>query len=90
MSEQKKRRTEITIETHQLTIIRQRIKSIQFICPICRMETVSLLPVQAALAFQVTEAVLETLVTSNLIHSADIEGYCGNSLAEHFKKEIRW
>lgn len=91
MSSFKKRKTEITIETHQFTVLRVRAKTIRFNCPLCRIETVSLSPFQAAFAFRLTAQELQNLLQKNLIHrsSASPDDYCGGSLAGYFKKEIQ-
>jgi hypothetical protein len=86
----KKRTTQITIETHQLLIIRTRgLQSIHFACPVCQKQTVAFVPAQAALAFRVSAPHLLNLLDKNFIHLAGDKNYCGSSLANHFGREIR-
>ena len=92
MTTQFKRRTEITIETHSLTIIRTRSNAQkQFvICRNCLTKTATFAAVHAALIFRVEPCELERLSQNNQIHFADDSVLCGNSLADFFKKEIRY
>ncbi len=85
----KTRRTEITIETHSLTIIRTRNAKADFVyCRNCQTKTATFAQTQAALIFRVEPREIEHLFQTNQIHSADDSALCGNSLAEFFKKEI--
>ena len=87
----KKRRTEITIETYSLTIIRTRGAKTDFIdCRICRAKVAGFPVGEAALIFRVEAGELKRLSRINLIHFADAEMLCGKSLAGFFKKEIRY
>jgi hypothetical protein len=86
----KKRRTEITIETHNLTIIRlSNMKSNSVYCGNCGAHTAVFAEQQAALIFCVEPHELERLASSEQIHRASEFALCGNSLADYFKKEIR-
>ena len=86
----KKRRTEITIETYNLTIIRTRGANAGFVyCRNCRTKVAVFPAAQAALIFRVDAGELERLFQIDLIHFADADAFCGKSLAEFFKKEIR-
>lgn len=86
-----KRRTEITIETHSLTIIRMRGgKTDSAFCENCRREMQFFTPAQAALIFRVNAEFLETLLGSNQIHAVGEDAICAGSLADYFKHEIRF
>ena len=91
MDKPNKRRLEITIETHQLTIIRMRNGKSSFVyCRHCRTEVASLRHAHAALIFRVALPEIERLFQTNQIHLADDAALCGNSLAEFFNKEIHY
>ena len=92
MNEMKIRRTEITIETHSLTIIRMRSNAQkQFVvCQNCRTKTATFTEAQAALIFRVEASEIERLSQNNQIHFADDSALCGNSLADFFNREIRY
>ncbi|CAN5212062.1 hypothetical protein BH10ACI1_BH10ACI1_23220 [soil metagenome] len=92
MTNQYRRRTEITIETHSLTIIRMRSNARkQFvICQNCRTKTATFAEAHAALIFRVEPREIERLLQINQIHFADDSALCGNSLADFFKQEIRY
>ncbi len=87
-----KRKTEITIETHSLMIIRTRggtsAKSIY--CQICQAQTAAFAFAQAVLIFRAALPEIERLFLTDQIHFADDAAICGNSLADYFKKEIRY
>lgn len=86
-----KRRTEIMIETHSLTIIRMRggITDSAF-CKNCQQETRFFTFEQAALIFRISGEFLEALMRSNQVHTVSENTVCANSLAEYFKHEIRF
>lgn len=87
----RKRRTEITIETYSLTIIRTRGAKSDFVqCRNCRTKVAVFPLAQAALIFRVEAIELERLYQIDLIHFADADALCGKSLAEFFKKDIRY
>jgi len=92
MNEPNKRRTEITIETHSLTIIRTRgaAKTSFVYCRNCRKNTATFAEIQAALIFRVALPEIERLFQTNQIHLADNAALCGNSLAGFYDKEIRY
>ena len=81
-----KRQTEITIETHSLTVIKTRyVKSVSVYCRSCQETVTAFAPAQAALIFRVHEQFLEQLFESNQIHQADEDTLCSNSLVNYFK-----
>lgn len=91
MNEPDKRRTEITIETHQLTIIRMRGGKSSFVrCRHCQKEVASFRHAHAVLIFRVALAELERLSRANQIHFADDSALCGDSLTQFFNQEIRY
>lgn len=82
----KTKRTEITIETHDLTIIRMRGRESNFqYCRSCGANVNFLAPAQAAFIFRVEEKFIEQLFESNEIHEASQTALCGNSLLKYFK-----
>jgi len=91
MNEPNKRKMEITIETHSLTIIRMRGgKNDSAFCEICRRDVQFFAPAHAALIFRVTAGFLETLCFSNQVHTIGENALCADSLADYFKQEIRY
>ena len=92
MNQVRIRRTEITIETHSLTIIRMRADSpTNFVyCRNCRMKTAVFGQKQAALLFRVASTEIERLLQTGQIHINDTSSLCGNSLAEYFNQELRF
>ena len=91
MNKSNKRRLEITIETHSLTIIRMRNgKTDQTFCENCLRDVHIFTPARAALIFRVTAEFLETLFHSNQIHTVGENAVCANSLADYFKQELRF
>ena len=92
MTNQYKRRTEITIETQSLTIIKMRSNARKeiVICQNCRTKTLIFATVHAALIFRVEAREIERLSQINQIHFAGDSALCGNSLADFFKQEIRY
>lgn len=84
-------KTEITIETHSVTIIRMRGGqwSNLTICGICGTNAASFRYAHAALIFQKSVEELERLSQNRQIHYADNAELCANSLAAFFNKEIR-
>ncbi|MCY7345324.1 MAG: hypothetical protein LH614_03815 [Pyrinomonadaceae bacterium] len=85
------RRTEITIETRSLTIIRSRnVKSGCVRCQNCQTLTAAFTPAHAVLIFRVDAAEIKRLFQINQIHFADDSALCGKSLADYFKQEIRY
>ena len=92
MDESKKRRMEITIETHSITIIRTRSgkPTNSTYCPSCETNVASFRHAHAALIFHVAFAELERLSPSRQIHFAKTDELCGNSLAAFFSRDIRY
>jgi hypothetical protein len=91
MKQTKKRRTEITIETHSLTIIKIRnVKSGQVFCSRCSRDVQVLTPLHAALIFRVSNEFIADLLLTGHIHNAVENALCSVSLADHFKQEIRF
>lgn len=91
MSESKKRRMEITIETHSLTIIRAvNGKLNSAFCEKCRVDVNVLSPAAAALIFRVSADFLETIFRSDRIHNVGENALCGDSLAGYFKQQVRF
>lgn len=86
-----RRRTEITIETHSLTIIRTRGGNIEAaFCETCG-RNVQIFPApHAALIFRVDAQVLATLLHSNQIHTVAENQVCATSLANYFDRKIRF
>jgi hypothetical protein len=86
-----KRHTEITIETHSLTIIRVRgDKSGLVYCRHCRENVATFRHAHAALIFRAELSEIERLSQINSIHTADDAALCGNSLAGFYSKEIHY
>lgn len=91
MKKSVKKRTEITIETHQLTIIRIREGRNDLVfCKGCGLNVRSFTHDQAALIFRVKEEILDALMRANQVHTINGEAVCGASLADYFKQEIRF
>lgn len=91
MTEPKMRRTEITIETHSLTIIRtQSGKPLNLkYCRMCDKQSTVFQLAHAVLIFQVALTELKQLLQNNQIHFAENGDLCGNSLATYIRREIR-
>jgi hypothetical protein len=87
-----RRRTEITIETHSLTIIKIRGgKTNAAFCEICCRDAQFFTRAQAALIFRVDLEFLNALCRSNQIHAVGVNGgICAASLAGYFKQELRF
>ena len=79
------RRTEITMETHELTIIRFSRSQKRFFCETCAAHVSPLKVGQAALALSLSETAIFRLSESGQIHSAETTAgsllLCGKSLA---------
>lgn len=89
--ETKIKHTEITIETHSVTIIRMRGgKTESAFCETCRENVQIFSPAQAALIFRVDAQFLATLCYSNQIHVVAENALCAGSLADYFKQNIRF
>jgi hypothetical protein len=86
-----KKCTEITIETHSLTIIRMRGTKEDFVyCQSCLTKVPSFSQPHASLIFRVNEFELRQLCQNSEIHFALPGALCGNSLTDYFKQEIRF
>ncbi len=80
-----KKRTEITVESHQVTIIRMRGKLPVF-CEICQAEAEVFSPPQIVSVFRLKFAEIKKLFQNNQIHFVgSTEMLCGNSLADYFE-----
>ncbi len=80
-----KKRTEITVETHQVTIIRTR-RAARIYCEICQTNVQILNPAQLISVFGFELAEVKQLLQNNQIHFVFwTEMLCGNSLAEYFE-----
>lgn len=91
MKQTKKQRTEITIETHSLTIIKIRnVKSESVYCDRCGRNARVLTPHEAALIFRVSKDLLSQLSGSGQIHKVGENAVCSSSLADHFKQDVRF
>jgi len=79
------RRTEITTETHEMTIIRFGGSQAMVFCESCNADTPHLFMVQAVSILQLSEPAISRLVVDKEIHSTrNADGLlllCGNSLA---------
>lgn len=79
-----KRRTEITIETHTITIIRMRNAKSGY-CEICEMEVQIFSPPEIISGFCLKGAEIKQMFQTNKIHFVEsTEMLCGNSIAEYF------
>lgn len=86
-----KRRTEITIETHSLTIIRMRGGAANSVfCETCRRDVQFFTPAQAVLIFRINAEFLDALFRSNQIHAVGENAVCAVSLAGYSKQDIRF
>lgn len=84
------RRTEITIETHSVTIIRSGRGSAETVfCELCRSEVRPFRDDHAAIVFSSSAEAINDLARTDRIHSTR-HGICGLSLAKHFKRDIRF
>lgn len=87
-----KRQTQITIETHSLTIIKTRFgsKLDSVYCRRCQANVATFRHAHAALIFRTAPSELEWLSQADSIHTAEDTALCGNSLAVFFNQEIRY
>jgi hypothetical protein len=91
MNETSRRRTEITIETHSLTIIRiSGGKTGSFFCQSCLTNVQTFTTAQAILIFRISAEFLDALFRSNQIHAVGENAVCAASLAGYFKQDIRF
>lgn len=81
-----KKRTEITVETHQVTIIRTRGASSVY-CEVCCANVRVFSPLQIVSVFHFNLEEIKQLFLNNQIHFVGLtEMLCGNSLADYFEK----
>ena len=80
-----KKRTEITLETHELTIVRFRQNRTIAYCAVCQQQTPHFSVVQSVSVLSLSESVIFRLAESGEIHSCETANgllrLCGNSLA---------
>ncbi|CAN5779978.1 hypothetical protein BH24ACI3_BH24ACI3_04410 [soil metagenome] len=90
-AETRKRRTEITIETRSVTIIRTGNSQADLVeCIVCGIAVPVFSAVNASLVFRIEPDELALMAANGLVHSVDDTRLCGNSLAPFFKQEIRY
>lgn len=91
MTQPGKRRTEITIETRSVTIIRTGGGNSHLAnCGDCGMAVPVFSEASASLIFSIGPGELAAISGTGPIHKAENEELCGNSLAAYFKQEIRY
>ncbi len=91
MTESKKRRIEITIETRSVTIIRTGSSKTDLVnCRHCGMAVPVFTDANASLVFRIDTGTLALITGNGQVHPADDDHLCGNSLAAYFKQEIRY
>jgi hypothetical protein len=85
MSGRKKDRTQITVETHEVTTVRMRNgwPGLRY-CSVCGQGVCGLSRTQAAAIFEVGEHLLGELFDSKQIHEIEDAAICGNSLSKYF------
>ncbi len=82
-----KKRTEITVETHQVTIIHTH-GAARIYCEICQTKVQILEPSQLISVFGFELAEIKQLLQNNQIHLVFwTEMLCGNSLADYFETQ---
>lgn len=87
----KKRRTEITIETRSVTIIRTGNSQADLVeCATCGIAVPVFSAVNASLVFRIDAGKLALIAANGQVHSVDETRLCGHSLAAFFKQEIRY
>ena len=85
------RRTEITIETHSLLIVKiKTAENARVYCAGCGQTVQPLTLLQAALIFRAGKEQLAALAGAGQIHMAGRNALCPVALAGHFKQEIRF
>jgi hypothetical protein len=79
-----RRRTEITIETHEVKTIRIRTIGGSGYCPTCSGQTTSITPENVAVFMQISVGEVLRSIDSGQIHLVGdgngVQGVCGNSL----------
>ncbi len=88
MNQANKRRMEISIETHSLTLIRTQTGKPTNLtyCQHCDKQAAVFRPLHATLIFRVDLTELERLLQNKQIHFARNGNLCGNSLATFFSR----
>lgn len=80
-----KRRTEITFETHEITVVGFRQSQPIIFCEACQTQVSHLSVAQAVSIFSLSALEIKNLAATGQIHSNESEGglltLCGNSLA---------
>jgi hypothetical protein len=82
------RRTEITIETHSVTIVRSG-RGTAVYCEKCGTEVRPFQDDHAAIVFASRAETIDDLVRTGRVHSTR-HGLCGLSLAKYFGRDIRF
>lgn len=86
-----RRRTEISIETHSVTIIRTKHDSGGLVhCSTCGRDVRQLSHHQAAVVFGVDSEIVDRLAADSALHQTDESQLCGMSLIEHFGGDVRF
>jgi len=82
------RKTQITIETHSITIIRTTGTPFNAHCEICRQRVSAFASHEIANALRLSTDEVETLHRAGEIHAVDSNNklVCGNSLAEVLRR----
>jgi hypothetical protein len=92
MHEQNKRRTQITIETHSITIIRTNGKSPTTFCDCCQTNVAVFAPEQIAAFLRLTLTEVCRRIETNELHLIDTQRrialICGGSLNNTTKTEF--
>ncbi len=85
MTSQRKRRTQITIETRKLTIIRTSVRKNDLTgCQHCGENVSSIPDLHAAIAFGIDADQITALTKTGSIHRVADGTLCGSSLAAHY------
>ena len=85
-----RKRTEITIETRSVTIIRSsNAPAPPVYCPHCQAQVAVFGAAQAAQILGAEASKIERLLQLGLIHRAGELAFCGPSLTAHWQQEIR-
>jgi hypothetical protein len=84
------RRTEITIETRSVTIIRTSNQGDLVDCGCCGGNVLTFSAANASLVFGIDPAELHRAASSGRVHAAIGSSLCGQSLADYLKQEGRY
>lgn len=86
-----KRRTEISIETHSVTVIRTSRNGGGLVhCSTCGRGVRQLTRHQASVVFGVNSETVDRLAADLAVHQTDESQLCGMSLIEHFGGDVRF